>query len=234
MAFMTPRGLKIRLATPLAFSLVARLRDAAPKRDPFEVFRTCEAIERIPSVLAVIFGLAAVVLGYRALLERRMLWIIPAAIIVGRLIGLLLTHYGVFIVLKPLGLLRLALKWSRIPILPVLVVHLPLVVIFYVLFDWPVPAIWVLGSACAFFACSLVTLFLSMRISKATRMLLTSSEISFFHAYRLHAERLEITRDITLSKQEIKAESWKDVFREYSSRYPEAVINSAPGPKEPG
>ncbi len=54
MAIFTPRGLKIRLATDLAFTYLARLH---PKFTAFQVLKTVEGIDLIPSTFAFATGL---------------------------------------------------------------------------------------------------------------------------------------------------------------------------------
>ena len=226
MPFSTPRGLKIRLTPQWAFSLIARLHSRDPRTDAYRVLKTAEIIEVIPSVSAVLAGLVAVfVPAFLDLDLKSRIALIPAAITLGRIFGFLLAHYGVFFILKPLGLMRLARAWNRIPLSPGLVVHVPLVVLFYLTFEWQVASFWILGHAFAFFLCAILSLVLMMRMSKSVGMLLTSSELSFFHAYRIHAALLDVTTDIALSKAESQSDSWRAPFDAYSRQFPQAVVD---------
>ena len=41
--------------------------------------------------------------------------------------------------------------------------------------------------------------------------------------YRLHANRLGKTKDITVSDDELKEENWKPVFEDLATKWPEVV-----------
>ena len=52
---------------------------------------------------------------------------------------------------------------------------------------------------------------------------LSQAEINFFNAYRLHADRLGLTRDIEVSDAEVASGGWKACLEDYAQKYPEAV-----------
>jgi hypothetical protein len=64
MAIYTQRGLKIRVAVPYVFGLMARLN---PKVSPFRILKTTEGIESLPVMLAFVVGIVAFVLPLPAL-----------------------------------------------------------------------------------------------------------------------------------------------------------------------
>jgi len=101
MAIYTPRGLKIRIAVPYAFGLMARLH---PKVTPFRILKTTEGIESLPGMLAFIAGIIAFALH----LPPLQIVLIVAAI---QLVGKLINAFGLYIV--P-GLVNLGTLFSYI------------------------------------------------------------------------------------------------------------------------
>jgi hypothetical protein len=215
MAFMTPRGLTISLEVSEAFSLLARLWEKDPKTDAFRVLKTCEAIYAIPAVVGFIAGLVAV---FCPGCPR---WAIAASIAVGWCVGQLLTVFGLFVIIRPTGLLMAGLIWSYIPFRTL--GQLALLVFFLVKFGWAVPVLWLVGAAvgmgCAGVIENMVT---SWGIRKAG-VVMTFSEVCFVHAYRIHADRLRVTLDVTLSAEENEGLSWQDCIEDYARKYPKSV-----------
>lgn len=201
----------------MAFSLLARLWTKDQKTDAFRVLKTCEAIEYVPSVTALIAGLVAV------FCPGRPLWSIPVAIVTGKVLGLLLINWGFFIVLNPSGIMLGALVWSYIPLHPSAVIHVPLLVFFFIRFGWFVSAIWVAGNIAAF----MIYWTIEFRISKwrcwRVGVPFTLSEISFFNAYRLHADRLGVPHNVDVTEEEVSSGHWKACFADYALNYPAAV-----------
>lgn len=216
MAIMTPTGLKIRLGIEWSFALLARLWMKDPATDAFRVLKTCEAIEYVPTVATLLAGLAA------TLLSRDLLWTIPASIVAGRLAGFILTQAGMFAIIRPLGLLALGRIWCHIPYTSIIFYVLLLGTLFATL-GWIIPALWVVGGIAAWIM-TVVAEFACMRRNfRLTGEPLSPSEVNFFNAYRLHADRLGLTRDLTVPDEEIASENWKSCLMDYAAKYPEAV-----------
>jgi hypothetical protein len=97
MPIYTPRGLKIRIAVPYAFGLMARL---SPTVSPFRVLKTTEGLESLPGMLAFIAGIVAFVMRLPPLH-------IGLAVGVGQVLGVLINLFGVYLIpgLVPLGTL---------------------------------------------------------------------------------------------------------------------------------
>jgi len=217
MPFMTPRGLKIRFDVPFGFTLLGRLWRHDRRHDAFRVLKTCEAIEEVPSVLALIAGLIAV------LMPQSPLWAIPIAIVAGKLVGYLLTQFGMFIVLQPLGLVLLARVWSYIPFWPTLIVHVPLLVWFSIAFGWLVVALWIIGYVVAFVSYWALDFRVAEWRFRQSGIPVTGSEVSFINAYRLHAAKMGVTVDVDVPDGEMSNGSWELCLADYAMKYPEAV-----------
>jgi hypothetical protein len=140
MAVMTPTGLKIRVGVEWAFALLARLWRKDPATDAFRVLKTCEAIEYIPTVAGLLAGLAA------TLLSRNLLWTIPVSVVVGRLAGFILTQTGMFVIIRPLGLLALARVWCHFCYTSI-IFYVLLLAALYTTLGWAIPALWVAGES---------------------------------------------------------------------------------------
>lgn len=109
MAIYTPRGLKIRIAVPYAFGLMARLH---PKVTPFRILKTTEGIESLPGMFAFVAGLVAfglhlpptqiaLIVGIcqlaGALINALGLYIIPGLVGLGTLYSYI-SGYGIYLI----------------------------------------------------------------------------------------------------------------------------------------
>lgn len=218
MALMTPRGLKIRLGLDGGFSLLARLWRRDPRTDAFRVLKTCEAITHIPVVLSVLAG--AVLAIWPAAASP--LWL-GAALVLGRVAGTLLTAMGRFDVVRPFGLLWLGLIWSWLPsvVRAPLIVGIPAALGFLMGWWWAIA--WIVGSVSAVVFSSglefLIVVINKQRVGQG----FTAAEIDFFNAYRLHADRLGVTRDIDVTEEEAASGDWRECLNDYAEKWPEAV-----------
>ena len=210
--FMTPRGLKIRLEIPHGFALLARLWERDRDVDAFKVLKTCEGLENIPSIFAFVGGLVAIGVGFAP-------WHVLLGIVLGALLGKVLTMFGAFII--P-GLPTLATLWSWAAGFGV---FLGLgVATAWIVRGWRFAVFWMVGSVVAFIASMLIVEPMRMKYYKErVGYPLSQSEINFFNAYRLHADRLGLTRDIEVSDAEIASGRWKACLEDYAQKYPEAV-----------
>jgi hypothetical protein len=219
MALMTPRGLKIRLDLERAFSLLGRLWVKDQRTDAFRVLKTCEAIELIPELLSLCVGLAiAVQLG-----TSSVWWVVPA-LLGGRIAGFFLIAFGRIDVLRAPGLLWCSLVWSYVPFhleLMIALVGIPLVLGFHC--GWQLGLLWITGCFLAVVVQMLLELVVFWRHHRLSGEPITMAETSFFNAYRLHADRLGLPRDITVDDEEVASGIWVACLKDYASKWPEAV-----------
>lgn len=208
MAVMTPGGLKIRFPVEYVFTLIARLWMVDRRTDAWCVLRTCEGIGSIPGMLGCSAGLAA------ALVLRLPIWWILPAMIAGRLVGKAITMLGLFIV--P-GLVWLGKLWCYAGVLAIN----QLVAIVFVWYQrgWVVALVWIAGLALGFALELSIEAINARRLHRKCGLVLWSSEQDFVSAYRLHADRLGLTRDVTLSDSEAVSEIWRDCFVDYARSF---------------
>lgn len=215
MAIATPRGLRIRLSVDHAFTLLGRLYEADHRATPFKVLKTCEAIELVPVTLMTLAGVLAVLLGSLPA------WTVSVFMVVARVLGLLLTSSGVFIVLRPSGALLLARAFSYINGYGLIWIFACVMAFFR--YGWMGVGAWVAGQLLATACSAAIQVVLVRRAWLATGQPLTQSEVNFVNAYRLHADDLGLTRDITVEDEEVATGIWKAAFLHYASHWPEAV-----------
>jgi len=215
MALMTPRGLKIRLELPWAFGLMARLWTNDPRTDAFRVLKTCEAIEEVPSVIAYAAALTA------ALCAAWPPWSITLAMLTGAVLGTLLTQFGLFTLIRPLGLLFLGYFWSWISGYGLLLVAG--LVAAWAAQGWQGPLWWFAGIFASFLARHGVDSVFQFRFYRLLGQPFTAAEVNFFNAYRLHADRLGLARDLQVSDAEIETGDWRECLLDYAVKWPEAV-----------
>lgn len=213
---MTPRGLKIRLDLEWGFSLLNRLWEKDRRTDAFRVLKTCEAIEHIPMLFSVLAGLVALVQP-KALPGIA----VAMALVVGRVGGILLTSFGRFDVLRPVGLVVLGTIWAQVPFGGSILLGIPLVT--GMLASWNRAAYWVAGYVAAVIAQSIADAMLPARQQRLTGQPFTTSEVDFFNAFRLHADRVGVSRDIDVGDEEASSGGWRKCLEDYATKWPEAV-----------
>ncbi len=218
MSLMTPRGLKIRLPLPFAFALLARLWQKDRHTDAFRVLKTCEAIDDIPSVMSVLAGLLVVLPASNA----AGLWV-AGSMIVGRLVGAILTRSGRFDVLRACGLVFFGRVRSWTPNVVSFLIGCSVLAAIALLRGWRMTAYWIVGYLLASCADGLLEFVWCFRANRAVGYPLTASETNFFHAYRLHADEIGVTRNLVLSESEQEELPWRECFLDYAVKWPEAV-----------
>lgn len=207
--FYTPRGLKIRLPVAYAFTLMARL---SPRRSPTNVLRTVEGIEMIPNLVWEMTLLWALYMGFS--------WGAIVGIIVSfRLLAVLMLQMGLFFI--P-GLPTIALQYSYIPSI---LRWLVLPVVGYFARGWAGVGLWAVAFLLGFaLQTGVEFLFTKVRHDKmGSGPVMTTSELYFFHAYRLHATSLDVTTDITISDEEADLSAWRTQALRYSGEYPQSL-----------
>lgn len=212
----TPRGLKIRIPVEHAFSLMERLRRADPATDAFRVLKTAEAIELVPMVLGLVAGTVSV-LAFKVPLAY-----LVAVIPVARLVGLALTQCGLFTIIRPLGLLWLSRIASYISGFGLL--ELAVCVALAVRLGWIAAVYWIGAHLLAWILEQAIEWRMSSRLHRRTGLLLFPSEVNFFNAYRLHADRLGQTRDVDVAESEAQSGAWMACFADLAHKWPQVAI----------
>ena len=208
MAIYTPRGLKVRIAVPYAFGLMARL---SPKVGPFRILKTTEGIESVPGMLAFIAGIVA----FAMRLPPLEVGILVAA---AQLVGILLNLFGLYVI--P-GLVALATLYSYLAGYGVFLVIV--VAVGFVTVGWQGLLAFFSGRLAAGLVSTALGFWQTSRYHKLTGHAFTSSEVHFFNAYRLHASRVGVTTDIDLNDSELQEEHWGPTFEKFASEWPEVV-----------
>jgi hypothetical protein len=208
MAIYTPRGLKIRIAVPYAFGLMARLH---PKVTPFRILKTTEGIESLPGMFAFVAGLVAFSLHLPPT---------QIALIVGicQLAGAVINALGLYIIpgLVGLGTLYSYISGYGIYLIAVIITG-------FLLGGWQAVAAFFVGKIIASIIGQVLEFWQTRRYHKMTGHAFTGSEVSFFNAYRLHASRIDVTTDIDLSDRELEEENWGATFQRFAMEWPEVV-----------
>ncbi len=208
MAIYTPRGLKVRIAVPYAFGLMARL---SPKVSPFRILKTTEGIESMPGMLAFVAGLVA----FAMRLPPLEVGILVAAL---QLFGILLNLFGFYVI--P-GLVALATLYSYLAGYGVFLVAV--VAVGFLTVGWQGVLAFFIGRLVAGVASMILGFWQTSRYHKLTGHAFTASEVHFFNAYRLHASRIGVTTDIDLGDSELQENHWGPTFEAFASEWPEVV-----------
>lgn len=208
MAIYTPRGLKIRIAVPHAFGLIARLY---PKVSAFKVLKTTEEIESLTSATT---SIAAIICFIMKIDPMQIAVIISITYIV----SVLLNTFGLFII--P-GQVAIGTLYSYISGYGLLLVGI--VIIGYLSTGWQGVLAYFVGKIVGWVIARAVEFIETKRYFKLTGFAFTASERCFFNAYRLHAVKHGITKDIILSEEEEKEEHWRPAFEELATQWPKVV-----------
>lgn len=210
MPLYTPRGLKLRLSKSYAFALMARLHG---KETAFRVLQLTEEVENLDGLATTIA--AGVALYYRVSPTEM------AVICFATSLAMKLVHlWGLFI--PPITfLLPISRVYSFVSGYGLLLVAL--CVAAYVVGGW----LLLLGLIGGRMAASLVGMILDILFTKRTQKLagfaFTASERSFFHAYRLLANRHGISTDLSVSDAEFATKAWWPTYIQLAITWPEVV-----------
>ncbi len=208
MAIYTPRGLKIRLATDLAFTYIARLH---PKFTAFQVLKTVEGIELIPSCFAFFTGLYVFINDFSPT---------DIAIYVGisAVIGGLITAFGLFVI--PF-LVRLITGLSYLKGFGFFTIAIIITGLLTV--GWKGTLFYFIGRYSASFVIFIIDTW-QMKLSiKKIGFPITASERNFFSAYRLYASRIGVTTSLELEDGEIESGKWQLPLTILQLKWPKVV-----------
>ncbi|HNZ31579.1 MAG TPA: hypothetical protein PKJ25_05735 [Smithellaceae bacterium] len=208
MAIYTPRGLKIRIAVPYAFGLMARLD---PKVTPFRILKTTEGIESLPGMLAFIAGVIAFFLHLPP-------FQIALVVAVSQLVGKLINAFGLYIV--P-GLVECGTFYSYLSGYGIFLIVV--IIAGFLLGGWQAVVAFFVGKIIASLAGQVLEFWQASRYHNLTGHPFTGSEVSFFNAYRHHASRIGEKTNIDLSDSEMEEDHWGETFQRFAMEWPEVV-----------
>jgi hypothetical protein len=215
MAIYTPRGLKIRLGQAYAFALMARL---SPRIDAFRVLQLTEEVENLASLATFI----AAVVVFAARLDPAMVGIVVGV----TCFGFRMSHlFGLFIPPFKL-LLPLSRVYSWFSGYGIFLVAL--LVFAFVMVGWQGVVAFVVARIAAGGLAGGIDLAYARFVFKKTSIAITASERSFFHAYRLSADQVGVTRSLEVSEEEMKPENWQDVYADLMIKWPVVVARFTP------
>lgn len=208
MAIYTPRGLKIRLSPRIAFGLIARLY---PKVTAFKILKTVEGIESLPTVVSFVTGLYCFATRLEPLKTG-------VAVFIGYLVATLINLRGLYFI--P-GLVSLGTLYSYVSGFGLLLIVL--CVFGFLVAGWQSVLAFFVGKYLAWAIAQVIELIDTRRMYKLSGYPFTASEKYFFNAYRLHASKLGVTTDITVSEEEAEEDNWRTAFTDLATRWPQVV-----------
>jgi hypothetical protein len=215
MAIYTPRGLKIQLGQAYAFALMARLY---PDVDAFRLLQLTEEVENMGSVASFIAGIVAFALRLDPLM---ILVVVGGTNFAFRMVHLLGLFFPPFNLILPLSRV-----YSLVAGYGVFLVGLLVFGFFTV--GWKGVLAYIVARIAASVLAEATDFAYAKVILKETGIFLTASERSFFHAYRLMADRVGATRSLEVTDEEMELENWKEVFIDLKVKWPEVVSRFTP------
>ncbi len=210
MALFTPRGLKVRIATPYAFALMARV---FPSIDAFRILQLTEEVENLPKLAGFTSGLVVFALRLPPLQNALVVF---TAVAVFRLVHL----FGLFVPPFTL-LLPVSRVYSFVSGYGVLLVALLAFGLFTV--GWRGVLAFLAARACCGLVFWLFELAWSRRSYRMIGFPFTASERSFFHAFRLAASRLGVSTDLHVPDEQLHRSHWEHVFSDLAVKWPIVV-----------
>jgi hypothetical protein len=215
MAIYTPRGLKIRLDRAYAFALMARLY---PHVDAFRLLQLTEEVENMGSVASFIAGIVAFALRLDPLM---ILVVVGATNFAFRMVHLLGLFFPPFNLILPLSrAYSLGAGYG--------VFLVGLLVFGFFTVGWKGVLAYIVARIAASVLAEATDFAYAKVIVKKTGIFPTASERSFFHAYRLMADRIGVTRSLEVTDEEMKSGNWEVVFKDLMVKWPEVVSRFTP------
>lgn len=208
MAIYTPRGLKIRLPINYAFALMARLN---PNVDAFRVLKTTEGIESLPGAFAFLTGLLCFFLAVTPLKIGITVFIVTV------LLGLM-TRYGFYVF--P-GIVQVGTIYSYLAGFGILLILL--LVLGFLLAGWKGIVAFLIGRLLAGIVNGALNWHRAYYYHSVLGDAVTASEVNFINAYRLHASKLGVTTDISVSDDEMLQDNWYPAFVALTIKWPEVT-----------
>ena len=205
-AFITPRGVKIRMPVEDAFAMMGRLY---PKRKPEEILKTVEGLDFISNMVVYITLLFLIYMNVNII---SFILLTSIAVIFAKFI----VHKG--------------LIFSHRMIIPYYLSLIPFTIWYAVMFVFAF-----LNNGLSGVGILLGALIISFVIEniyesfvvKAYNGKITMAEIEFILAYRLHAVSVNIAweEDCYDMEAEIENNTWEKPLYEYISKFPHTIRN---------
>jgi len=215
MAIYTPRGLKIRLGQAYVFALMARL---FPSIDAFRVLQLTEEVENLASLATFIAGVVA----FAARLDPVMVGVVVGV----TCFSFKMSHlFGLFIPPFKL-LLPLSRVYSWFSGYGVFFVAL--LVFGFFMVGWQGVVAFIVARVTAGWLAGGIDLAYAKFVFNKTGIVITASERSFFHAYRLSADQVGVTRSLEVAEEEMKPENWQHVYTDLTIKWPVVAARFTP------
>jgi len=210
MALFTPRGLKLRLPIRYAFTLMARVY---PQRDPFRILQLTEEIDNLASLAGFTAAFAAFYLRLEPISIGLFVFAFVSVFRLVHLLGLFIPPFTFF--------LPVSRVYSFVSGYGILLVGL--MVFGFVRSGWKGVLAFAVGRTASTLVFGLIELAYGRYLFQKIGLAVTSSERSFFHAYRLEANRFGASTDLNVSEAELASDKWELVLRDLSVKWPVVV-----------
>lgn len=210
MTTFTPRGLKLRLPPSVVFGLVSRL---FPRVDAFHVLRLTECVDNMPGVATLTATAVAFFFHFPPFQVALVVAVAHIASRLAHLNGLFFFPFNV-----ALSVSRFVAPITGWGFLPALVLGFG-----WYSSGWQVVAAYFVARTVAGVIMLFLELSAAKRIHSETGMAISASERSFFHAYRLTADKLRAPTDLEMSDHEMEEQTWNPVLLDYMQKYPEVA-----------
>lgn len=207
MAIFTPRGMKIRLQVDYAFALMARL---FPETDAFRILQKTEEVENLHVTAAYISAITVFLLQ----LDPTMVCTVVATTSIAfKIIHML----GLFI--PPVTfLLSVSRVYSFLCGRGFLLA--PLLVLGWLTVGFRGFVAYFVGRLLGFFIGEGIGLCWSNVVFNKTGACITGSERSFFHAYRLLANKQGVPLSVEVDDDELEESNWLPVYDHLEINWP--------------
>ena len=215
MALFTPRGLKVRLPINYAFGLMARLY---PDTDAFRVLQRTEEVENLDGLATFIAALTAFYLR----LDPMMIGVVVATTsFVFKLVHLAGLFVPPFTFLLPVSRIYSWFSGNGVFLIGLLIFG-------WFVVGWKGILAYFLGRIAAAILVGVIDLWWSRFVFKKTGVSVTASERSFFHAYRLEANKLGRDLSLEVSNDELDEGHWMPTFLDLQMKWPVVTSRFTP------
>lgn len=214
---ITPRKLQIDLPLGYGFALIARL---FPRVDAFTFLKRVEGIQKIHSLAGFITGIVCFLLELNAFSIA--LWTFGVTVVF-----FLLRYWGVFIL--P-GLVQVATYYTYITGFGLVTLTLCAIGFWKVGF-WGLLAFWA-ARAIAELLSMLLDQYAGKRLgmeigsnpalADAGAMFLAPAK-DFVNAYRLYADKFDLSRNAEVSEEEMHFENWRATWEDFQTKWPQVT-----------
>ncbi len=210
MPIYTPRGLRLRLRKDYAFALMGRLHG---KESAFKILQLTEAVENLGGFVTTIAAAGAV---YYSVTPWEMAGICFGASILMTLVSI----FGLFI--SPITfLIPPARVYSVLSGYGIIFIGL-CALLYFAGGIWLVAAM--LGGRLVGWIAGGILNMIQMKIAlKHTGLPISASERSFFHAYRLMANKHGISTSLTVTDDESSPDAWMPSYQKLAMEWPMVV-----------